>query len=211
MPDQRPRGAKRDHSNVFNGSSYNKIFIRCTCWIGGHHLHPQHAPCVCGTDLYDAASDQPIQCRALNIPEDLGQIGHVFSDKTGTLTENKMTFRYCCIKGRRYALLGSGSSAAPNEPVVFVRFTVLSCPSISLLSFLLDLPSIFPRSIFPRHFCLPVIVSVSISLSLSCCAVILLSSSPSLLWFVVAGVYLYLLLRLPPVHCVSLPDCVSLP
>uniref|UniRef100_A0A665W3Y8 Phospholipid-transporting ATPase n=1 Tax=Echeneis naucrates TaxID=173247 RepID=A0A665W3Y8_ECHNA len=42
-------------------------------------------------DLYDEETDSRIQCKALNITEDLGQIEYVFSDKTGTLTENKMT------------------------------------------------------------------------------------------------------------------------
>lgn len=53
-------------------------------------------------DLYDEETDSPIQCRALNITEDLGQIQHIFSDKTGTLTENRMVFRRCTVMGREY-------------------------------------------------------------------------------------------------------------
>lgn len=52
--------------------------------------------------LYNEQLDSRIQCRALNITEDLGQIQHVFSDKTGTLTENKMVFRRCSIYGVEY-------------------------------------------------------------------------------------------------------------
>uniref|UniRef100_A0A672HEM9 Phospholipid-transporting ATPase n=1 Tax=Salarias fasciatus TaxID=181472 RepID=A0A672HEM9_SALFA len=50
--------------------------------------------------LYNEQLDSKIQCRALNITEDLGQIQYLFSDKTGTLTENKMVFRRCSIFGR---------------------------------------------------------------------------------------------------------------
>ncbi|XP_072256808.1 phospholipid-transporting ATPase VB isoform X2 [Pyxicephalus adspersus] len=54
-------------------------------------------------DLYDEEIDLSVQCRALNITEDLGQIQYIFSDKTGTLTENKMVFRRCTIVGNEYS------------------------------------------------------------------------------------------------------------
>uniref|UniRef100_A0A674PMJ1 Phospholipid-transporting ATPase n=1 Tax=Takifugu rubripes TaxID=31033 RepID=A0A674PMJ1_TAKRU len=53
-------------------------------------------------DLYDEESDSRVQCKSLNITEDLGQIEYIFSDKTGTLTENKMVFRRCSIMGTEY-------------------------------------------------------------------------------------------------------------
>uniref|UniRef100_A0A3B4AQK4 P-type ATPase N-terminal domain-containing protein n=1 Tax=Periophthalmus magnuspinnatus TaxID=409849 RepID=A0A3B4AQK4_9GOBI len=53
-------------------------------------------------DLYDEDTDSRVQCKALNITEDLGQIQFIFSDKTGTLTENKMVFRRCSIMGIEY-------------------------------------------------------------------------------------------------------------
>ena len=53
-------------------------------------------------DMYYEAADRPFQCRALNITEDLGQIQYLFSDKTGTLTENEMVFRCCSVGGTNY-------------------------------------------------------------------------------------------------------------
>ncbi|XP_076360092.1 phospholipid-transporting ATPase VA isoform X1 [Tachypleus tridentatus] len=53
-------------------------------------------------ELYDEHSNKRVECRALNITEELGQLQFVFSDKTGTLTENNMIFRRCTIGGVDY-------------------------------------------------------------------------------------------------------------
>ncbi|KAL5568715.1 hypothetical protein UlMin_025290 [Ulmus minor] len=58
---------------------------------------------IADSQMYDEASNSTFQCRALNINEDLGQIKYVFSDKTGTLTENKMEFQCASIGGVDYS------------------------------------------------------------------------------------------------------------
>ncbi|KAG6541423.1 hypothetical protein Mapa_017201 [Marchantia paleacea] len=53
-------------------------------------------------EMYHGTSNSRFQCRALNINEDLGQVKYVFSDKTGTLTENKMEFHSASVFGYDY-------------------------------------------------------------------------------------------------------------
>lgn len=50
-------------------------------------------------DMYDPVSDTPMVANTTTILEDLGQVSYVFSDKTGTLTENVMRFRKMSVAG----------------------------------------------------------------------------------------------------------------
>ncbi|XP_069474757.1 phospholipid-transporting ATPase IF isoform X2 [Ambystoma mexicanum] len=53
-------------------------------------------------DLYHEETDQRAQVNTSDLNEELGQVEYVFTDKTGTLTENEMQFRECSINGIKY-------------------------------------------------------------------------------------------------------------
>ncbi|KAA8592502.1 hypothetical protein FQN60_017957 [Etheostoma spectabile] len=52
--------------------------------------------------MYFARYNTPAEARTTTLNEELGQIKYVFSDKTGTLTQNIMTFNKCSINGKSY-------------------------------------------------------------------------------------------------------------
>ncbi len=54
--------------------------------------------------MYYAPTDTPALVRTLTLNEELGQVSHIFSDKTGTLTCNIMDFRKASIHGVSYGL-----------------------------------------------------------------------------------------------------------
>ena len=53
-------------------------------------------------DMYYAPSDTPAMARTSNLNEELGMVKYVFTDKTGTLTQNVMVFRKCTVAGTKY-------------------------------------------------------------------------------------------------------------
>jgi phospholipid-translocating ATPase len=52
--------------------------------------------------MYYDKLDYPCTPKSWNISDDLGQIEYIFSDKTGTLTQNVMEFKKCTINGVAY-------------------------------------------------------------------------------------------------------------
>ncbi|XP_063003395.1 phospholipid-transporting ATPase IK [Elgaria multicarinata webbii] len=67
-------------------------------------------------EMYYAAKDTPAKARSTSLNDQLGQIEYVFSDKTGTLTQNIMTFKKCCINGTIY---GNDTEAAGQPSDAF--------------------------------------------------------------------------------------------
>ncbi|OPJ86762.1 phospholipid-transporting ATPase IK isoform C [Patagioenas fasciata monilis] len=64
-------------------------------------------------EMYHAAKDIPAKARSTSLNDQLGQIEYIFSDKTGTLTQNVMSFKKCCINGTIY---GAGAGCGSKHP-----------------------------------------------------------------------------------------------
>lgn len=80
--------------------------------------------------MYDEETDQPAVANTSDLNEDLGQIEYLFSDKTGTLTQNVMVFKQFSIddstyeerEGRLYKL---GSNIPIQLEVIILVTTII--------------------------------------------------------------------------------------
>ncbi|XP_042857973.1 phospholipid-transporting ATPase IF-like [Penaeus japonicus] len=53
-------------------------------------------------DLRCTITRERAKCNTSDLNEELGQVQYLFTDKTGTLTENIMHFRHCSVNGAKY-------------------------------------------------------------------------------------------------------------
>ena len=52
--------------------------------------------------MFYAPTEQSAKSRSTTLNEELGQVQYIFSDKTGTLTQNVMEFKKAFINGTKY-------------------------------------------------------------------------------------------------------------
>ncbi|XP_050571571.1 phospholipid-transporting ATPase IK isoform X6 [Cygnus atratus] len=69
-------------------------------------------------EMYYAVKDIPAKARSTSLNDQLGQIEYIFSDKTGTLTQNIMSFKKCCINGTVYDQLVYQAASPDEEALV---------------------------------------------------------------------------------------------
>jgi len=73
-------------------------------------------------DMIHKATNSPTNVQSSNLNEELGQIEYVFSDKTGTLTQNYMEFRKLIAKGKPYGMDRSVQDISKFPDVTNVNF-----------------------------------------------------------------------------------------
>ncbi|UYV77865.1 ATP8B2 [Cordylochernes scorpioides] len=79
--------------------------------------------------MYHVESNVPARAHTTTLNEELGQIEYVFSDKTGTLTQNIMTFNQCSIMGQLYGDVTDPATGEAQEDMVPIDLS--STPSTS--------------------------------------------------------------------------------
>ena len=67
-------------------------------------------------EMYDSESDTPASVRTSNLNSDFGQVDFIFSDKTGTLTQNIMKLQQISVNGVVYGGKDAVRSAAAAVP-----------------------------------------------------------------------------------------------
>lgn len=68
-----------------------------------------------------------MMCDSTAISEDLGQVEYILTDKTGTLTENKMIFRRCCIKNIFYGNETGDALKGLNFELLLACILLVAC------------------------------------------------------------------------------------
>ncbi|XP_053399263.1 phospholipid-transporting ATPase VA-like isoform X2 [Mercenaria mercenaria] len=113
--------------------------------------------------LYYEPTDKRVECRALNITEDLGQVEYIFSDKTGTLTENQMEFKSCTIGGKNYPHVAEFDDDIQSE--TGSRYSLANVSRNSSIMENLKLETEIQREL--SSMCLRSVGSIDVSLSVA--------------------------------------------
>nr|XP_053653910.1 phospholipid-transporting ATPase IF-like isoform X2 [Cherax quadricarinatus] len=85
-------------------------------------------------DLMCKNTGERCKCNTSDLNEELGQVQYLFTDKTGTLTENCMNFRQCSVDGVKYVDV-EGCIHTFDEDDNSRTFPLHTCPA-SLVTFL---------------------------------------------------------------------------
>uniref|UniRef100_A0A7N8WK59 Phospholipid-transporting ATPase n=1 Tax=Mastacembelus armatus TaxID=205130 RepID=A0A7N8WK59_9TELE len=77
--------------------------------------------------MFCSQCNTPAEARTTTLNEELGQVEYIFSDKTGTLTQNIMSFNKCSIDGQSYGEVSDPLGPQPKK-LDFTPFNPLADP-----------------------------------------------------------------------------------
>ncbi|XP_055020272.1 phospholipid-transporting ATPase ID isoform X2 [Boleophthalmus pectinirostris] len=78
--------------------------------------------------MFCSQCNSAAEARTTTLNEELGQVEYIFSDKTGTLTQNIMTFNKCSINGQTYGEVTDPLGPQPKK-LDFTPFNSLADPN----------------------------------------------------------------------------------
>uniref|UniRef100_A0A8C7Y8K5 Phospholipid-transporting ATPase n=1 Tax=Oryzias sinensis TaxID=183150 RepID=A0A8C7Y8K5_9TELE len=85
-------------------------------------------------DMYDEELGERAVVNTSDLNEELGQVEYVFTDKTGTLTENNMEFIECCVDGHVYVpdAICNGQVTSHKKPAFVLRWSLVELQHLVL-------------------------------------------------------------------------------
>ena len=79
-------------------------------------------------EMFCGLNQRALQCRTVGLNEELGQVDYILTDKTGTLTCNRMLFRSLAVADRLY---GHAPPSAPPPPPDYQLLTHRRSPVLN--------------------------------------------------------------------------------
>jgi phospholipid-translocating ATPase len=98
----------------WSGPGQSQVWLSCIC--RAEFIYLGNSLFISwDTEMYYEPQDTQAKARSTSLNDQLGQVQYIFSDKTGTLTQNVMNFNKCCINGNVYGGPAPSATCVPTQ------------------------------------------------------------------------------------------------